>query len=320
MNIAYFGSPEISASLLKELLTYKDISISLVVTQPDKPAGKRLEMQSTAVKLLAKQQNLDLFDNKSLHSLENILMRKHIDLCIVFAYGRLIPSSLLTIPTYGFWNIHPSLLPLFRGPAPIVYPLILGSNKTGTTLMQMDKGLDTGDIILQKQINISQSDTKVSVEKKLISLSAKLISQSITALCSTKTLQYKPQNHSKATYTRLLKKNDGYIAPQLITHALQGNKAPLKFIPDILHEYFNLYATELLHTKLFAAHLIFQLYNGLHPWPGLWTKIDYKHTALRLKILDLYIKNNTLVIKRVQLEGKKPVDYSTFIKAYNIKL
>lgn len=317
MNLAYFGSPELSSVLLAQLIENANLSISLVVTQPDKPAGKRLEMTPTPVKLFAQKHAIEIFDNKSLERLPPLLEKKQIDLCVVFAYGHIIPSSLLTIPKHGFWNIHPSILPLYRGPAPIIYPLILGATQTGTTLMQMDEGLDTGDIILQEKISISDEDNKITLEEKLIPLSVQLIVGAIDALGCGPVLMKKQKNND-ATYSRPLKKGDGYIAPILIKAALEGGTAPTELIPEVLREYWNIYKKDRLEQSLPAAAIIHQLYKGLYPWPGLWTNIKRDGNQLRVKLLELRVENKRLFIDRLQVEGKQPVDFTTFSKAYNI--
>ncbi len=317
MNIAYFGSPHLSAALLTQLIEKDDLSISLVVTQPNKPAGKRLEMLPTAVKLLAQKHTIEVFDEESFAKLPRLLEKKHIDLCIVFAYGRIIPSSLLAIPKHGFWNIHPSLLPLYRGPAPIIYPLILGAHETGVTLMRMDAGLDTGDIIAQEPVALSDKDTKISLSEKLISLSLQMIMKAVDSTAHNELLMKKQKNEN-ATYSRLLKKSDGYIAPHLIQAALEGNITPSEHIPEVLKEYWNTYEKDRLHRALPAAVVIHRLYKGLHPWPGLWTNIKYNNIQLRVKLLELKVANNMLIIDQIQVEGKKPIDFATFKKAYNI--
>ncbi|MDA1316519.1 MAG: methionyl-tRNA formyltransferase [bacterium] len=317
MNIAYFGSPKLSELLLTQLIDTYHFSISLVVTQPDKPAGKHLALTPTPVKLLANGHAIDVYDRESFDVLPTILEKNHVDLCIVFAYGRIIPASLLALPTHGFWNIHPSLLPKFRGPAPIIYPLILGAKQTGITLMRMDQGLDTGDIILQEVISITDADNRESIENKLIPLSAKLIANAVSSL-ENGTIQYTVQSHKEATQTRLLKKSDGYIAPQLLRAALEGNMTPPDLIPEVLKEYGNTYKADVTKQQVLASIIINHLYKGLHPWPGLWTSINKEGSQLRVKLLELHMSENVLILDKLQVEGKQPVDFATFSKAYSI--
>ena len=295
----------------------KNLTISLVVTQPDKPAGKHLKITPTPVKIFAQKHDLTLFDHESLNKLPNLLKKKQIDLCIAFAYGCMIPHAVLTLPTYGFWNIHPSLLPQYRGPAPIIYPLILGNRTTGVTLMRMDKGLDTGDIILQKQVAITEEDTKITLEKKIIPIATQLITDAIHA-GEQNTLSIKKQKEENATYSRLLNRNDGYIASPLITAALNGDTAPIKFIPKMMKEYWSTYDKDALKQKRPAASIVSQLYKGLYPWPGLWTKIKKGQNQLRVKLLKLHVAHNALFLDQVQVEGKRSVHFKTFIQSYNI--
>ena len=322
MKIAYFGSPEISKDLLEKIRDYH--AVELILTQPDKPAGKRLEMTPTSVKKYAQVVKIEYFD-QNLRNEENknavvkLLKERDIDLCIVFAYGQIIDQELLSIPKYGFWNIHPSLLPKYRGPSPLVYPLILGEDNTGVTLMQMDIELDQGNIIDQEIIPIELTSAKEEITSQVIQKSAKMIKLNLNLLERTKQqLKSTPQNHDRATYTRLLTKQDGYIHLDTLKLAIQSpTSKPKTNISDLIHSYnkrFNL----VYKVDLSLAKTIWNLYRGLSGWPGLWTKIPLPNGYMRLKIIEAKYNNGIFIPKIVQIESKNAVNFSILNKSYNI--
>ena len=217
---------------------------------------------------------------------------------------------------YGIWNIHPSLLPKYRGPAPIIFPLILGESQTGTTLMQMSEGLDQGDILKQDTLEIKAEDSRTVIERKLIDIAANQIDDALSLL-KTNTLQSKQQESRFATYTKLLRKNDGFISQEFISKALNNKKITFDSLPIIIQAYFKKNNIQTLD-KYDAGPMLYHLYQGLHPWPGIWTTVQIDDNEKRLKILEVSIQNQTPQLKLVQLEGKKPVDSQTFEKSYNI--
>lgn len=322
MKIAYFGSPEISRTLLSKLL--EEIPIVLILTQPDKLAGRRLEMTATPVKRYAIEQKIEYFD-RSLSNPENqelakkLLLDRGVELCIVFAYGQIVDRQLLSVPKFGFWNIHPSLLPKYRGPSPLIYPLIMGDDKTGITLMQMDDGLDHGDIITQVTIPIEPVSTKASIIAQVIENSATMIKSTLKTLKQTKKMiPTIPQNHDQATYTRLLKKQDGYIELETLRLAISNPDAKMSTnISDLIDSYRKKYRPE-DQGSLSLGITLWNLFRGLAEWPGLWTVIPTATGHKRLKIIEAVYENHLFIPRIVQLEGKKEVNFSTFNKAYNI--
>ena len=270
----------------------------------------------------------------------------HLDLCIVYAYGQILPKEILDLPKYGFWNIHPSLLPRYRGASPIAYPLILGDKKTGVSLMLMDEKMDHGPIIAQEELKIKPDDMRPNLEKKLTDLAffmfRKLIMGQIKAqtsvsndlggvqsrrLVGTSTptrvrntvssfIKATPQNNYQATYTKILKKSDGFIPLSILKKCL--NNKPIEFtdLPKFLQDYINKYYYPPNSYLLTPNYLIFNLFRGLYPWPGLWTTVDLRGRQLRLKILGMELHDNQLTLTKIQLENKNPVDMATFNRAY----
>lgn len=319
MKIAYFGSPIISATLLERLIS-KGIKPDLIVTQKDKPVGKKLEITPTAVKKVARVHNIKIFDKSINKNSEGELIQnireEGIELCILFAFGKIISSKLLNSVKYGFWNVHPSLLPKYRGPAPIIYPMLLGEEKTGTTLMQMNDKLDEGDVIVQNNIEINTNEKIKDLEKKIVDISCKQILSSINNLKKGKVYSEK-QKHANATYTRLISKNDGYIAPLFLKRAQNGQKIEPQEFPNIVLDYYkdnNLNIPKSLESQ----KLLFNMYRSLSPWPGLWTESKIGEKSVRTKITKMNLVENHLKIENMQVAGKKEVEYSTFIKSYRI--
>jgi len=314
LNILYFGTPALSAEVLKLLLNDSSLPITIkaIVTQPDKKVGRKQILTPSSVKVLAKEHNIPVIEN-----LEELKTLQNIDLAILFAYGKIIPEWLLTLPKFGFWNIHPSLLPKYRGASPTTFPLLMGESQTGVTLMQMDAQLDHGDIIEQKEFPISDSDTKNTVEKQSVEIAFDLLKKYLGNLSEQKNIPHSPQNHEYATFTRLLQKKDGYIPFSLIKAGINGVKSSSIDISPVITEYRKKFSSDqLLDTP---AMIIDRLFRALSPWPGTWTMININSEEKRLKITDVILEHEKLIIKKVQLEGKKEVDWETFQKAYSLR-
>ncbi len=295
LSLAYFGSPDFAADFLEKLIT--DVSINrlietkLVVTQPDQPVGRKQILTPTPVKIMAEKykgsEDIKFFAVCGFPSKNFDIELKNIDLALVYAFGEVIPKNILSLPKYGFWNIHPSLLPKYRGPSPIATPLINGDETTGVTIIKMDEEIDHGPIIAQESLTIEKTDKRPDLKKKLTDLAFEMFKKTVFIKDS---LQLKPQNHSLATYTKKLAKQDGFI--EISNFKFQISNSPEK---------------------------LYNLFRGLYPWPGIWTILP---NGKRLKITGLNIVRNknlcSLQIKRVQLEGKKEVDFETFKRAYKI--
>ncbi len=322
MNIAYFGSPELSAQLLTSLIKKKNIQIKLVVTQPDKPAGKHLSLTPTAVKNLATDSSIQVFD-KNIDSKQEVNLIKqindlNIELCIVFAYGAIIPVHLLNSVKFGFWNIHPSLLPKYRGAAPTTYPIALGEKTTGVTLIQMDKEMDQGAIIDQIDMSIDQNTTRIDIEAKTIPIATTMITNTVRILEGNNAIPLKSQNHTNATYTRRITKQDGFIPLDLLISALHPDKTlqngPL---PRLITSYYEENNVSIFH-PFPIDQIIWNMFRALIIWPGIWTVISTPHGDKRLLIKNMSFDTNILNLTSVQLEGKKEILFSEFSKTYNI--
>ena len=167
LKLAFFGAPSFAATVLQQIIDDTDLPVELkfVVTQPDRKAGRDQILTPTPVKLLAQKYNIPIIDDLKLKILN--LKLQEIDLVLLYAFGEMISSEMLTMPRWGFWNIHPSLLPRFRGPSPITYPLLLGEKQTGVSLIQMDSRMDHGEIIAQEEYSIQNEDTQEKMRERL---------------------------------------------------------------------------------------------------------------------------------------------------------
>ncbi len=210
-RIVFMGTPHFAVPALKSLSGSRH-SIELVVSQPDRPRGRGKVVVSTPVKQAALDMNYPIIQPFSARTLDfhDKIAALNPDLIIVVAYGHVLPQSIIEIPRFGAINIHASLLPKYRGPAPIQWAVINMEKETGVTIMKMDKGLDTGDILSSSSIRISSDDTSESLHLKLSMLGAGLLIETLDYL-QIHLKNAKPQSHEHATHAPLLKKEDGHI-------------------------------------------------------------------------------------------------------------
>lgn len=241
MRIIFAGTPVFAATALDALLNAGH-EIILVLTQPDRPAGRGMKTAVSAVKLLAQQHDLALLQPLTLKSaeIEMQLLALAADAMIVAAYGLILPESVLKIPRLGCLNIHASLLPRWRGAAPIQRAILAGDQETGITIMQMDAGLDTGAILLKRSIAITPDDTTQSLHDKLGLLGAKSIVEALVLLQQGK-LFPKVQDETLACYAAKIKKTEAEIdwrqsAEQInrVVRAFNPNPGAYTYFRDVV--------------------------------------------------------------------------------------
>ncbi len=292
-KIVFFGTPEFGKTVLENLREAK-FKIVGVVTQPDRPVGRNHKMTPSPVKLLAKESKIKVFTpaNKSeLLTTGPRLADLKSDLFIVAAYGMIIPSEILNIPNRGVLNVHPSLLPKYRGASPIQAAILKGELETGVTIMQMDEEMDHGPVLAQQKIPLASNENTPSLTEKLAQLGGKLLVETIPPYLSGK-ITPQPQNHELATFTKLIQKEDGKISWDMPNEQIE------------------------------------RMVRAYNPWPGVWTTVgemavqidrelkNAKHQNLKLKILSAHLENGTLSLDLIQVEGKKPISFSDFAKGY----
>ncbi|WP_457637202.1 methionyl-tRNA formyltransferase [Oceanithermus sp.] len=230
-RLAFFGSPAWAVPVLRALSEAHDVA--LVVTQPDKPQGRGLKVASSAVAQAARELGLEVAKPRRLRRDQETAERLRVldlDAAVVAAYGQIIPGALLEIPRYGFLNIHPSLLPKYRGAAPVNWALINGERETGVSIMRLDEGMDTGPIFVQEATPVGPDETAVELSERLRDRGVELLLDVLERL---ETARPRPQE-GEPSYAPLLKKEDGRIR---------------------WHE---------------PAQSIYDRHRGVQPWPGSW--------------------------------------------------
>lgn len=210
-RIVFFGTPSFAIPSLRGLIQGPDEIVG-VVTQPDRQKGRGRRVIPSPVKEVALKYGLTILQPEKVReeAFQQRIESLRPDLIVVVAYGQILPRSLLEIPRYGAINVHASLLPKYRGAAPIVWAILKGERVTGVTTMMMDEGMDTGDILLQEEIPIDEKETGESLHERSAALGAQLLRRTLEGL-KAGTIHPIPQDHSKATYAPPIRKEDGRI-------------------------------------------------------------------------------------------------------------
>lgn len=304
MRIVFMGTPDFSVGPLRALVEAGH-EVVAVVTQPDKEKGRGKQVLFTPVKEAAIELGLKVYQPVKVRDEEFVAVLRELsaDVMVVSAFGQILTPEILNMTKYGCINIHASLLPKYRGAAPIQWSIIDGEEKTGVTIMQMNEGIDTGDILLVSEVDIEPKETGGSLFDKLAAVGSELI---VTALEKIQAGEITPvkQDDSKSNYAKMLKKELGNID-------------------------FNKSAVE-----------IERLIRGLTPWPSAYTKLGGKtlkiwdgdvlnknyENAVPGEIVDvdknsIYVKTGegTLVINELQLEGKKRMETSAFLLGFKVE-
>lgn len=291
LRVVYFGTPYFAADLLEKIITDKNLPLKIhaVVTKNDSKVGKKQLLTPSPVKEIAKKYGIDVLYNYQENFLEYIKINK-IELGLLFAFGQIIPKKILNSLKYGFWIVHPSLLPKYKGAFPFAYVLINNEEKTGVTLIKADEGIDTGEVIGQKELLIGPDEKRPELIDRLVDLGYLLVKEKVNDFI-TGNFSLKTTKQKKADYpiTKKLKREQGFVAVQALMKAMSKE----------------------------GRH-IYDFFRGLYPWPGIWTVVKIKGVEKRLKITDMEFSTNKIILKKVQLEGKKEVDFKTFNLAYKI--
>lgn len=290
----FFGTEQFASEILQSLIDSDSFDIQMVVTQPDRPVGRKQEIEKSPVKLVAEKYNFPIKQPSSKTSLTNLQSEIiNLKLNIVCQYGLIIPKEVLEAPELGSINVHPSLLPKYRGASPIQSAIINGETKTGVSIMIMDEKMDHGDILAQQEIAIAPDDTFPILHNKLLEIAKPLIVNTAQKWVEQK---IKPieQNHNEATFCKMFTRENGRI---------DWKK---------------------------SAREIYNLYRGLQPWPGIFTTADGKRIKL-LKIVlakksagagEIIFKNQKLFvgcgegaieILELQNEGKNALSATAWI-------
>jgi len=212
LRLLFCGTPHFAVPTLRHLLPQSDFEIAAVITQPDRPRGRGQQISSSAVKETAREAGIPVHQPAKIRAAETQTLLETLapDVVVIIAYGQIIPARLLSIPKLGWINLHASLLPKYRGAAPIHWAIANGETASGLTTMRIDAGMDTGDILLQERIEIAPDQTAPELAKNISEIGAPLMAETLRGIASGK-LSPRPQKHAEATYAPLLKKEDGRI-------------------------------------------------------------------------------------------------------------
>jgi methionyl-tRNA formyltransferase len=305
LRIVFMGTPEFAVPTLRALLAGEDQVVG-VVTRPDHPAGRGLALHPPPVKELALTYGLPVLQPQSLKDSETLeqLRGWQADLIVVAAYGKILPKTILSLPLYGCINVHASLLPQYRGAAPIQWAILRGEKVTGITIMQMNERMDAGEILLQKTIPIAWDDTGKTLHDKLAPLGAQMLVEAITLL-KKGDLYPIPQKEEEATLAPMIKKEDGRID---WTKGAEELERVVRAFNPWPSAYTSL-AGKLL--KVFRARVIEE-----EPPPSALPATVIRSTPYELVVLT---GKRLLALEEVQLEGKKRLPVDEFLKGFAIK-
>lgn len=305
MRTVFMGTPDFAVGTLKALLASKH-EVLAVVTQPDKPKGRGKAMQFTPVKTVAAEAGVPVYQPLRVREETFIAQLKELnpDVIVVVAFGQIIPKSILEMPKYGCVNVHGSLLPKYRGAAPIQWAVIDGETASGVTTMKMDAGLDTGDMLLKREIVLDKEETGGSLFDKLSAVGAELLIETLDALEAGTVTPEKQPEESPTPYAAMLTKQMGQIDWEK------------------------------------PAAVIERLIRGLNPWPSAYTHLGEK----TLKIWRAHVETGTsmdaqpgkimivgkqqmavqtgeglLFIDELQLEGKKRMETDAFLRGFAVE-
>lgn len=304
MRIVFMGTPDFAVRTLEAILDAGH-EVAGVVTQPDKPKGRRKTLVPTPVKMLAEERGLTVYQPKRIRDEEavRILREWRPDVIVVVAFGQIIPKEILEMAPYGCLNVHASLLPSYRGAAPIQWAVLNGEKESGVTIMRMDEGLDTGDMIAKVQVLLDEKETSATLFDKLAKAGAQLLIETLPHVKDGTVVYEKQPEESPTPYASMISKQMGRID-------------------------WNCPADE-----------IERLVRGMDPWPSAYTVMDGKilkiwasHVAnetqngnigqvLRADNTGIYIqtKEGVLCVEELQMEGKKRMAAETFLRGYTIK-
>ncbi len=303
INIVFIGTPKFAVPAFLELMTCQEIKISAVITQPDKPVGRKQILQAPAVKIAAQEHHLPIYQPIKIIKLEDELRRLQSDIILVIAYDQLIPPSILNLPRLGCINVHGSLLPKYRGAACIPHSIINGDQKTGITIMKMDQGLDTGPIIKQEIVEISDDETSGSLLAKLALLAARTLPQTIINYVSGQ-LVPQPQDESQAVKVTKINQDDARINWQQSAQQIDRLIRAMQPWP-VAWSTWNQKKVKILETKLISFPTLKIVFDSK---PGKLFYLDGELAVL--------CGQDALLIKKLQLEGKKKVTADEFIRGH----
>lgn len=318
LNIIFMGTPDFAKEALEEIYNQKH-NIIAVVTNPDRPKGRGMKMIASPVKEFAIEKNIPILQPEKIRDIKDTLIHLNPDLFCVVAYGKILPKEILDIPKLGSINVHGSLLPKYRGAAPIQWAVINGETKTGITTMYMDEGMDTGDIILKEEVEIGKNETTGELWDRLSKIGGKLLAETL-------------QQIEKGTAPRIKQPTDFTMAPMLNKEMSkidwEGNEALkiknlIRGLNPIMGAYTMLDGKKIKIWKADAIsipefienHQEFKNYEiGLKNMMGGSIICSDKKTGLYVKA-----KNSIVILQEVQAENSKKMSIQDFLRGNQIE-
>lgn len=283
---AFFGSSKFSLIVLNEL-KHLGFFPKCIVTTPDKPKGRKLILTPNEVKLWAFNNKVTCFDPEILDStVEKELAEQKCDVFIVASYGKIIPEKIISLPRAQTLNIHPSLLPKYRGASPLQTAMLNDDKNTGVSIMRIDEKMDHGPIVAQKEVVITEWPTYEKFEEQMAKLGAQLLADILPSWVAGM-IKETPQDHTKATYTKKSKKEDGL---------LEFNKEKMELIGD--------------------HYEIFRKIQAYHEWPQAYFLLTRNDKQIRVKVIEASYKDGKTAIEKVVPEGSKAMSFADFKLGY----
>ena len=304
MKIVFMGTPDFSVGTLEALIAAGH-DVCLAVTQPDKPKGRGKEMQFPPVKKMAIKHGIPVYQPRKIREPECVetLRKYNADVMVVIAFGQILPGTILEMTPYGCINVHASLLPKYRGAAPIQWSIIEGEAVTGVTTMQMDEGLDTGDMIMKKEVPIAEDETGESLHDKLAEAGAALCVETLKAL-KDKTAVFEKQGESPTAYAKMLTKEMGNIDWSRSAVQIERLVRGLNSWPSA-YTHWDGKVMKIWRAKAEAD----QAEAGQ---PGTVTEVDKDSFAVQTG-------DGVLRVYEVQIPGKKRMDTGAFLRGYTME-
>ena len=297
LKLAFAGTPEIARIVLESLVDADQHNVGIIFTKPDKPAGRGNKIRQTEVKICAIKNNIEILQPKNYQELESYSLEDY-DLLLVVAYGLLLTPTILAKPKFGCINIHASLLPRWRGAAPIQRAIEAGDMETGITIMQMDKNLDTGKILKQISCPINDGDTSGILHDRIANISAENINDILEKIVRNKFIVIN-QDNSKATYAKKITKREAKLDWNNSAIELERKIRAYNPVP-VAHTNFNGIDLRIWEAKVKTSTLKLK--------PG--TLLNGKST------LDVMTGQNILSITKLQLPGKNIISAKDFLNSH----
>ena len=318
MRLLFCGTPAFAVPTLQHLLARSEFNVLGVISQPDRPRGRGHQLSVSPVKDVALTAHLPVHQPEKMRApeVQQLLEALAPDVIVIIAYGQIIPARLLAVPKHGWINLHASLLPKYRGAAPIHWAIANGETRTGLTTMRIDAGMDTGDILLHREIEIGPHDTSPELARRMSEAGAPLVEETLLGL-EAGTIVPKPQNRAEATIAPILKKEDGRIdwnsSAQEIYNRMRGFAPWPGAYTTFRGQACHLWAEPAQREAAFPAETLADpSFAAPHSLPGtlFGGKRDWFVSCGRATVLRL---------QSVKLEGRKQVSASEFANGARLK-